>query len=227
MNALKPREWWWKITTAPPLYELQKKGNGLFKGLKIHVRIETDTYTFQGAFQKRAYRKMDVLNITPYQIILRKSRLHLLSFHLPKIIFSKRLAGRRPYYSTKILMQLLVKDKQDPSLGQGADISCLYRHFPAECYSATGMYLEAIQLLVEAFYDNNMSPEKRMYQAWFAKTFRGRLQRTSAKISDFQTTPLPLSGCVRISKTTPPSPDVRVQIFQFLFLLIKTKFIAQ
>ena len=43
---------------------------------------------------------------------------------------------------------------------------------------------------------------------------RGRLQRTSAKISDFQTTPLPLSGCVRISKTT-PSPDVRVQIFHF------------
>ena len=40
---------------------------------------------------------------------------------------------------------------------------------------------------------------------------RGRLQRTSAKISDFQTTPLPLSGCVRISKTTPllgrPLPD--------------------
>ena len=129
------------------------------------------TYTFQGAFQKRAYRKIDVLNITPYQIILRKSRLHLLSFHLPKIIFSKRLAGRRPYYSTKILMQLLVKDKQDPSLGQGADIRCFYRHFPAECYSATGMYLEAIQLLMEAFYDNNMSPEKRMYQAWFAKTF--------------------------------------------------------
>ena len=48
----------------------------------------------------------------------------------------------------------------------------------------------------------------------------------------FKPPPLPLSGCVRISKTT-PSPDVRVRIFQFfnfytfLFLLIKTKFIAQ
>ena len=28
------------------------------------------------------------------------------------------------------------------------------------------------------------------------KDLSGRLQRTSAKISDFQTTPLPLSGCV-------------------------------
>ena len=36
---------------------------------------------------------------------------------------------------------------------------------------------------------------------------RGRLQRTSAKISDFQTT-----RCVRIPKTT-TSSDVRVQIF--------------
>ena len=53
----------------------------------------------------------------------------------------------------------------------------------------------------------------------YARRLRGRLQRTSAKISDFQTTPLPLSGCVRISKTTPPSPDVRVRIFQFLHIL--------
>ena len=43
------------------------------------------------------------------------------------------------------------------------------------------------------------------------------LQRTSAKISDFQTTPQ--SECVRISKTT-PSSDVRVRIFQVLFLHI-------
>ena len=49
-------------------------------------------------------------------------------------------------------------------------------------------------------------------------TLRGRLQRTSAKISDFQTTPLPLSGCVRISKNT--SLDVRVRIFQFLHIFI-------
>ena len=54
-------------------------------------------------------------------------------------------------------------------------------------------------------------------------------------MSDFQTTPLPLSGFVRISKTTPlpgrPRPDfLTLHIFQFytfLFLLIKTKFIAQ
>ena len=54
---------------------------------------------------------------------------------------------------------------------------------------------------------------------------RGRLQRTSAKISDFQTNPLSLSGCVRISKTTPP--PLLPGRYTFLFLLIKTKFIAQ
>ena len=47
----------------------------------------------------------------------------------------------------------------------------------------------------------------------------------------FKPPPLPLSGCVRISKTTPPPPPPRTSgffnFYTFLFLLIKTKFIAQ
>ena len=46
---------------------------------------------------------------------------------------------------------------------------------------------------------------------------RGRLQRTPAKSRIFKPPPPRLSGCVRISKTT-PFPDVR--IFQQLFLHI-------
>ena len=48
---------------------------------------------------------------------------------------------------------------------------------------------------------------------------RGRLQRRSAKISNFQTTPLPLSGCVRISKTTPPPRTSASGFFNFYTFL--------
>ena len=53
----------------------------------------------------------------------------------------------------------------------------------------------------------------------FNTFFRGRLQRTSAKISDFQTTPSPCPGVSEFPKP-PPSPDVRVRIFQFLHIFI-------
>ena len=54
------------------------------------------------------------------------------------------------------------------------------------------------------------------------KSLRGRLQRTSAKISDFQTTrPSPCPGVSEFPKP-PPSPDVRVRIFQFLHIFIKS-----
>ena len=53
------------------------------------------------------------------------------------------------------------------------------------------------------------------------ENLRGRLQRTSAKISNFQTTPPP--PLVRVCpnfQNHPPSPDVRVRIFQFLHIFI-------
>ena len=49
-------------------------------------------------------------------------------------------------------------------------------------------------------------------------TLRGRLQRTSAKISDFQTTTPPLVRVCPNFQNHPPSPDVRVRIFQFLHI---------
>ena len=44
----------------------------------------------------------------------------------------------------------------------------------------------------------------------------GRLQRTSAKISDFKPPPFPVQ--VRTNFSNHPSPDVRVRIVQQLFL---------
>ena len=38
-------------------------------------------------------------------------------------------------------------------------------------YSATGIYLKATQYLIEAFYDKSISPDERMYRAWYCKTF--------------------------------------------------------
>ena len=59
---------------------------------------------------------------------------------------------------------------------------------------------------------------------------RGCLQRTSAKISDFQTTPSPCPGVSEFPKPPPPRTSAS-GFFQFLhffytflFLLIKTKF---
>ena len=54
------------------------------------------------------------------------------------------------------------------------------------------------------------------------KSLRGRLQRTSAKISDFQTTPPPLVRVCPNFQNHLPSPDVRVRIFQFLHIFIKS-----
>ena len=65
---------------------------------------------------------------------------------------------------------------------------------------------------------------------------RGRLQRTSAKISDFQTTPSPCPGVSEFQKQHPPPRTSASGFFNvytffnfytFLFFLIKTKFIAE
>lgn len=60
-------------------------------------------------------------------------------------------------------------DKQDPSLV--TDISRLYKHFLEQGYSATGMYLKCIQLLGESFMEKSLSPEERVYRAYYCKTF--------------------------------------------------------
>jgi hypothetical protein len=67
------------------------------------------------------------------------------------------------------LSGLLVSDRSDPSLV--ADIACLYRLFLHEGYNALGMYLKAIQFLTESFYDKDLTPEEKVYRAWWSKTF--------------------------------------------------------
>ena len=67
------------------------------------------------------------------------------------------------------LSALVISDRQDPSLV--ADIACLYKRFIYEGYHALGMYLKAVQYLTESFYHQNMTPEEKLYRAWWAKTF--------------------------------------------------------
>ena len=65
---------------------------------------------------------------------------------------------------------------------------------------------------------------ERNNQVW------GRLQRTSVKISDFQTTLPPLVRvCPNFQNHPPPRTSASgfFNFYTFLFLLIKTKFIAQ
>ena len=60
-------------------------------------------------------------------------------------------------------------DKQDPSLV--ADVSCLYKYFLDAGYSALGMYLKCTHLLIEAFLDKSLTPEERIYKAYYTKSF--------------------------------------------------------
>ena len=61
-----------------------------------------------------------------------------------------------------------------------------------------------------------------LISAWRGVLLRGRLQRTSAKISYFQTTPSPCPGVSEFPKPLPlpgrPRPDF--SIFQFLHIFI-------
>ena len=92
--------------------------------------------------------------------------------------------GKHSYILTfTSLSTLLVEDKQDPSLV--ADINCLYRHFLAVGYSATGMYLRAIDLLMEAFYDNNLS--KLFQVVWDESVPSSRLFISQQTIQDVAT----------------------------------------
>ena len=80
------------------------------------------------------------------------------------------LFEKRPYLlQASSLSALIISDKQDPSLV--IDISSLYKHFLEEGYHGLGMYLKSIFLLTEAFYDKTLTPQERMYRAWFCKTF--------------------------------------------------------
>ena len=68
------------------------------------------------------------------------------------------------------LSALIVKDKQDPSLV--TDLTCLYKYFLEEGYTALGMYLKCTHWLCEAFLVKNMSPMERLHRAaYYAKTF--------------------------------------------------------
>ena len=67
------------------------------------------------------------------------------------------------------LSALLVSDKQDPALV--GEITSLYKWFIKTGFYALGLYLKAIQFLTECFYDKTLTPEVKIYRAWWAKTF--------------------------------------------------------
>lgn len=74
-------------------------------------------------------------------------------------------------------------DRQDPSLV--GDLSCLYKYFLKEGYSATGMFLKCIQFLCEAFLDKNLSPAERVFKAYYCKTFLVEWRRNITHGSQF------------------------------------------
>ena len=67
------------------------------------------------------------------------------------------------------LSAVLLSDKQDPSLA--SELSCLYKHFFKEGYSAMGMYLKCIHYLMDAYLNKYLSPEERVFKVWYCKTF--------------------------------------------------------
>ena len=66
------------------------------------------------------------------------------------------------------LSAVLMTDKQDPSLP--TDLSCLYKFFVEENFLAMGMYLKCLHYLMEAFLNKELSPNERVYKAWYSKT---------------------------------------------------------
>ena len=58
---------------------------------------------------------------------------------------------------------------EDPSLA--SELSCLYKHFFKEGYSAMGMYLKCIHYLMDAYLNKYLSPEERVFKVWYCKTF--------------------------------------------------------
>ena len=50
------------------------------------------------------------------------------------------------------------------------------------------MYLKSIFLLTEAFYDKTLTPQERMYRAWFCKTFLVTWDRKKKSVDTFITT---------------------------------------
>ena len=81
-----------------------------------------------------------------------------------------------------------VSDKQDPSLV--ADVTCLHMYFTKYGYLAIGVYLKALQYLLEAFLQKDLSPYERTYKVWWTKKifvtcFEGVSERTQFVSNEF------------------------------------------
>ena len=76
-----------------------------------------------------------------------------------------------------------ITDRQDPSLA--GEIASTYRFFLKQNFDGMGIYLKALQMFLEAFYDEAMSPGERMQKAWYVKTFCTLWDKNTPSSSSF------------------------------------------
>ena len=79
------------------------------------------------------------------------------------------LSKRQEILTHCTISSLNLSDKQDPSMA--VELFTLYDYFFAEGYTAMGMFLKAGHFMMEAFLRKDIDPYRRVYLAWYAKSF--------------------------------------------------------